>query len=563
MIKNKIKEVSKYIFARKNYYILEQRLFLNSIIFGLIISVLGSIINLTLSTSWVAVIVPLILAVSLLIIYCFVRYKKSITPFVIPISIVAIISISTVWVFNGGINGSNIMPSLVILILALIIVPDKNKIYITIFYIAINIFILLIQFYRSDLITKFPSETDRWIDNLVTFIYSSVLIFLIIGFISKNYTLEKIRAEESEKKYKLVIENIGEGFGFVNSNEEFLMVNPAAEKIFGVGKGELLGKNLKEFLSEEQYHEIRHQTIIRKNGLSSNYEFELTRPDGKIRNIMITAVHQFDDNESLTGTYGIFRDFTDNKQFELVLKQNEKKLLQLNADKDRFMSILAHDLRSPFTGLLGLSELLAKNIYKYDTVRIEKFANDISKLTRSTYDLLEDLLMWVQSQSGKIVYNPQNVSLYTICVDVFSTLNQNIKDKNMTVCCLNTDDIILFADENLFKTVLRNLISNAIKFTNSGGKISIYAEKNQTEVTISVSDNGIGISPDIIAKLFDFSKVYSTKGTERESGTGLGLLLCKEFVEKHNGKIWVESEVGKGSNFKFTLPTVTNSTVDE
>jgi signal transduction histidine kinase len=146
------------------------------------------------------------------------------------------------------------------------------------------------------------------------------------------------------------------------------------------------------------------------------------------------------------------------------------------------------------------------------------------------------------------------LSFADICRDILKTLNINAGLKNITIDYSATDHINVFADNDMLKTVLRNLVSNAIKFTNNGGAINITAEQTHSNITISVSDNGVGIKPDNLTKLFDISQVLSTTGTAKETGTGLGLLLCKEFVEKHGGKIWVESESGKGSNFKFTLP---------
>ena len=233
------------------------------------------------------------------------------------------------------------------------------------------------------------------------------------------------------------------------------------------------------------------------------------------------------------------------------LRESEKQLLQLNADKDRFISILAHDLRSPFNALLGLSEVLTEDIRKLDIDEIEDIANNINKSAQNTFNLLEDILMWARTQSGKIPFKPQKLSFTDICKDILEILNPNANAKNITINYFTADHINVFADIDMLKTVLRNLVSNAIKFTNNGGAININAEENSGNVTISVSDNGIGIKPDNLTKLFDISQVLTTKGTAKETGTGLGLLLCKEFVEKHGGKIWVESEVGKGSDFKF------------
>ena len=240
---------------------------------------------------------------------------------------------------------------------------------------------------------------------------------------------------------------------------------------------------------------------------------------------------------------------------ELITTNKELKLLlQLNADKNRFISILAHDLRAPFNNLLGLSEILIEDIRKFNTDEIEEIADNINKSARNTFNLLENILSWARAEQGKIPFDPQILSFTDICKDAVEVLNPIAKEKNITIFYSNGDNINVFADIDMVKTVLRNLVSNAIKFTNTGGTISITANQIDSNMTVSVSDNGIGIAPRSLKKLFEMSEVITTKGTANETGTGLGLLLCKEFVEKHGGKIWVESEEGKGSDFKFTLP---------
>jgi signal transduction histidine kinase len=243
------------------------------------------------------------------------------------------------------------------------------------------------------------------------------------------------------------------------------------------------------------------------------------------------------------------------RQIQLLNNQLEK----LNTDKDRFLSILGHDLRSPFNALLNLSELLKDNIRQYNIGEIENFVNHLNKSAQSTYNLLEDILLWARTQSGKIPFKPQMLSFADICKNILEIVKPNADSKNITINCFIADHIIVFADIDMLKTVLRNLVSNSIKFTNNGGVININAEENSGNVTISVSDNGIGIAPDDLTKLFDISQVHTTEGTASEKGTGLGLLLCKEFVEKHGGKIWVESKIGKGSDFKFTLQKFTDT----
>ena len=167
--------------------------------------------------------------------------------------------------------------------------------------------------------------------------------------------------------------------------------------------------------------------------------------------------------------------------------------------------------------------------------------------------------MWARAESGKISFEPQKLNFTDIFKDILKILNPNADAKNISINYFAADGINIFADIDMFKTVLRNLISNAIKFTNKNGAINISAGQTDSNITISVSDNEIGIKPVDLTKLFDISQIHTTTGTAEETGTGLGLILCKEFVEKHGGKIWVESEYGRGSEFKFTMPIYTNS----
>jgi signal transduction histidine kinase len=241
-------------------------------------------------------------------------------------------------------------------------------------------------------------------------------------------------------------------------------------------------------------------------------------------------------------------------ELDLVLIQSNKVLEKLNADKSIFLSILAHDIKSPLTSILGLSDLLAKDTHKYDNETIETFAKNIFDAASSTNNLLDDLLLWATSQYGKLSFKPQKIEFNTICAQTIKHLKSQAEKKEIDITIATPESIILWADENMLKTIFRNLVSNAIKFSNKGGKVRISAEKNPSDTQITVSDNGIGIEDDEQAKLFEISQSISNIGTMGEKGTGLGLKLCKELIEKHKGKVWVESKVGIGSNFKFTLP---------
>ncbi|MGF1584601.1 MAG: CHASE domain-containing protein [Bacteroidales bacterium] len=238
------------------------------------------------------------------------------------------------------------------------------------------------------------------------------------------------------------------------------------------------------------------------------------------------------------------------RQIDMLNTELEKH----NADKDRFISILGHDLRNPFNSILGFLEILVKDMKTLEKDKIEVYVHYINAVTKNTYHLLEDLLQWTKAQSGQLPFEPKMYNLKEICQHVYKYQIHSAREKNITVSCLIDNKVEIFADRDMLKSILRNLLSNAIKFTGNDGKIKVNAEKSDRRVVVCVSDNGIGIEPENRIQLFGMSDIISTRGTANEAGTGLGLMLCKEFVSVHGGKIWVDSEPGKGSAFYFSLP---------
>lgn len=254
--------------------------------------------------------------------------------------------------------------------------------------------------------------------------------------------------------------------------------------------------------------------------------------------------------------WGIIEDITERKQAELTINQKNAELIKSNADKNRFYHILAHDLRSPFNVLLGISDFLIKSTDGFNKEEIAEYLKILNQTAHNTYNLLDDLLIWAKSHSGILSFQPNIFNFSDICRDLLEFNREIANRKNITINCLVKDKVEVFTDKSMIKTIMRNLISNAIKYTNTDGEINISAHQHSDYTLISVLDNGVGIAKEIIPTLFDISNKISTEGTKGESGTGFGLVLCKDFVDKHGGKIWVESEVGKGSEFKFTLPFV-------
>ncbi len=237
-----------------------------------------------------------------------------------------------------------------------------------------------------------------------------------------------------------------------------------------------------------------------------------------------------------------------------ALNQFAQELKEANQSKDKFFSIIAHDLKSPFQGLLGYSQILST---EYETLSEEEkklFISSIDELSNSAYKLLENLLEWSRLQTGKMVFNPEQLNLFVELFPTLSLVKQTAWNKEIELTYSIDSSIFVQADKNMLSTIVRNLISNSIKFTNSGGNIMVASKLVNNFVEISIADSGIGMRKEDLEKLFKLDKTISTKGTANEEGTGLGLLLCKEMINQHGGKIWVESELGKGTTFFFTLP---------
>jgi two-component system sensor histidine kinase/response regulator len=250
----------------------------------------------------------------------------------------------------------------------------------------------------------------------------------------------------------------------------------------------------------------------------------------------------------------IVRENIERKQAEEKLKQVNYELKELNATKDKFFNIVAHDLKNPFSALIGCSELLFENIHQIDTEEIIKLSKVLNDSAKSGYALLQNLLDWSRSQTGIMKINIEKINLKNLIEENISSHLLNYTNKEINMYSDINDDIFVFTDRNMISIVLRNLLGNAVKFTPRFGKVYVRTILERNEVSILVKDTGTGISGDNIDNLFRIDSDYKRLGTDNEQGTGLGLKLSKEFVEKLGGKISVESEFGKGCDFKFTLP---------
>ncbi|HAB50703.1 MAG TPA: hypothetical protein DCE80_00760, partial [Ignavibacteriales bacterium] len=247
-------------------------------------------------------------------------------------------------------------------------------------------------------------------------------------------------------------------------------------------------------------------------------------------------------------------DINDQKVVEETVKKYNEELKTLNASKDKFFSIIAHDLKSPLSGLLGFTEILVDEFDTLQTEEIKEFIGHSNQAAINLNALLENLLEWSRIQTGNFTFHPSRVNVTALFNDIISLFNQNARNKKIKIEKNVDAALYVVVDKNMFNTIMRNLVSNGIKFTKEGGNVYLTAIANEKFVNIAIQDSGIGLSQENISKLFRIDVNYTTPGTNKERGTGLGLVLCKELVEKNGGKIWVESELGKGTKFIFSLP---------
>ncbi len=372
-------------------------------------------------------------------------------------------------------------------------------------------------------------------------------------------TLEELY--QSEEKYRLLINNQGEGIGMVDPSDCFMLANPKAEEIFGVQEGKLVGRSLFDFVDQQGKALILEQTEKRKKGEKDTYEMEIRRAGGEKRQILVTATPQYREGE-FVGIFAVFRDVTEWRLAEENLKKSERDLREANASKDKFFSIIAHDLKNPFNSILGFSDLLLKDYSGYDKEEVLTFIRMINEAARQAHSLLENLLNWSRAQTGRMSIEPTGIDAHDAVESIFTLYEGSAREKNISLANRVRSGTLVSGDANMVPTILRNLVSNAIKFTRPKGKVTVSARTARNCAFIQVSDNGIGIPEDMLGRLFRIEENVVRSGTANEEGTGLGLLLSQEFARKNQGLITVSSKPGKGSTFTLRLPTPSKNNPD-
>jgi PAS domain S-box-containing protein len=329
-------------------------------------------------------------------------------------------------------------------------------------------------------------------------------------------------------------------------NYKYLEVNPAFEKITGLKAGDVVGKTLFEVFPNAQSHVVETYGAVALENAKLQFE-QFSAEDNKYFEIIA-----FSPRKGQFST--VFTDITEYKEAIKNVEKSEAKLKELNETKDKFFSIIAHDLKNPFHNILGFVELLYNEFDDYSEDEKKNLLEQIKNSTESAYDLLVNLLEWSRLQLNRVSAKPVEINLQQLIEQEIKGLIPMAQTKNIQIINELDDDAIAFGDSNMIKTVLRNLISNAIKFSYEDNTVTISGNQIPKYMSICVADEGVGIPEEKLENLFKSQIQESTPGTAQEKGTGLGLLLCKEFVEKNKGRIWAESRLGSGSRFNFILP---------
>jgi len=353
----------------------------------------------------------------------------------------------------------------------------------------------------------------------------------------------KLNAEnllkESETRFRTILKNIPVIILILDNEFNLLSSNQETLKYFDIETAVIKGK-------------INFKDLLIKNRVNKDFMSQIKVMDGNFREVDVNtklglksqnwAIFKTEFNEVIAVGY----DITE-------LKDNQTRLKELNATKDKFFSIISHDLVGPFNSILGLSDLLIEEYNSFNDKKRLDIIKQVFNSSTSMYKMLTNLLNWANTQTGVIEYKPKDFRLNNLVEDVIKILTPQALTKSITIINNILDNQWVYADLSMTNTVIQNLVANAVKFTNPNGLIKVEAITTNKTIRISISDDGIGIKPDIIENIFTINNEKKQMGTANESGTGLGLVVCKEFVEKMNGKIWVESELGKGTTFHFTI----------
>ncbi|RQO75498.1 hypothetical protein DBR43_09135 [Pedobacter sp. KBW06] len=361
----------------------------------------------------------------------------------------------------------------------------------------------------------------------------------------------------SEKKYRTIFENVQDVFYQTDQQGVVTEISPSIEKHSGYSRTEIIGMPVDMFYYYLQDRE-RMVEQVRIHGFVIDFEVRLKTKNEELRYVSVNA-RLIIENGQIVGTEGSMRDVTTRKFQENALMALNTELRASNEQKNKLFSIIGHDLRNPISGSLQLLDLTLTDFESSSAEEVYTYLSMMKTELSNANVLLEDLLTWAKSQFNALSFNPIEIkNLRELICKSIQTVSPMALKKQIEIVEYIKSDLLVYADTGMLETIIRNLLSNAIKFTNPGGKVTVKVLGDDHGMLFSVKDTGLGIPGDKLAELFNKNSNYTTYGTSGEKGTGLGLSLCYDFVSKHGGTLWVESEEGKGATFYFTIPDLSN-----
>jgi len=382
----------------------------------------------------------------------------------------------------------------------------------------------------------------------------------ISGFhcISRDITDRKKMEEElkiRQKEMTTLLDSIP-GFAFLKDlDHKYIIVNQQMCNFLGYTKEEIKGKTAKDLLSAKEAEISFNEDIqIINTGCSIFEDKKFSMQNGKTITVDFRKIPLKDESGNVTIIIGLGFDITVRKAAEEAIKKNSENLQDINLTKDKFFSIISHDLRSPFQGLLGLASVLVDEFDTFTKEEIKSYIANMNDSIKNLFNLIENLLKWSKLQRESISLEKQRIDLYTEVLYIINLLKNNADNKEIKIVNEIVEDTFVYCDTNVLNSVLQNLISNAIKFTNRGGEIKLSTVTEDKDIYITIADNGVGMTEEIVKNLFRIDSHQSSPGTEDESGTGFGLIITKELLEKQGGKISVKSQKSVGTSITFTLP---------
>ncbi len=373
-----------------------------------------------------------------------------------------------------------------------------------------------------------------------------------------DFTQQKVKEElikDSEARFENMANTAPVMIWIADVEGLFSFVNKVWLEYSGKEIGNQLGMNWLKAVHQDDLENLlnTYRNAFRSRNFFT-FEFRLKGKNNKFEWMMIRGTPRLSRDNIFMGFIGSCTNINAQKEFEKKIQKVNSELVEINSVKDKFFSIISHDLRSPLGGLMQILEILDESYDSLDDQEKVDIIKEAARSSKMVFALMENLLEWSRIQTGKIPYEPEVLEILPLINELEALYSQNLKNKQITLKINIEAGVSVFADIKMTNTILRNLVSNAIKFTNPNGLIFISSESNGNFIIIKVKDSGVGIDKEYSNKLFKADSSYSTEGTAHEKGTGLGLVLCKDLVEKQGGEIWVESKKGQGSAFYFSLP---------